>query len=34
MAITPAVHNGVLYFATQKRLFALKNKSEPSQMSN
>ncbi|UCG56261.1 MAG: PQQ-like beta-propeller repeat protein, partial [Phycisphaerales bacterium] len=34
MAITPAVHNGVFYFPTQRRLFALKINSEPSQMSN
>jgi outer membrane protein assembly factor BamB len=34
MAITPAVQDGVFYFPTQKRLFALKIKSGPSQISN
>jgi outer membrane protein assembly factor BamB len=34
MAITPAVHNGVFYLATQRRLFALKTKSDAPQMSN
>jgi outer membrane protein assembly factor BamB len=34
MAITPTVHNGVFYFATQRRLFALKIRSDASQMSN
>jgi outer membrane protein assembly factor BamB len=33
MAITPAVQNGVFYFPTQHRLFALKIKSDPSEMS-
>jgi outer membrane protein assembly factor BamB len=34
MAITPAVHNGMFYFPTQRRLFALKIKSGPAQMSD
>jgi outer membrane protein assembly factor BamB len=34
MAITPTVKNGVLYFPTQKRLFALKIESDSYQMSN
>lgn len=34
MAITPAVRNGVLYFPTQRRLFALKTKSAPSKIRN
>jgi outer membrane protein assembly factor BamB len=34
MAITPAVQDGIFYFPTQKRLFALKIKSNPSQTGN
>ena len=34
MAITPTVHKGVFYFPTQKRLFALKIKSDSSGADN